>query len=91
MCVELWRFLTSETEEGLGHYALWTLTFVLLLIIGSPVYRGGGGGFTTNLFTFVIIPPLTLLAIRTCRYLLLTKKPFSTHLLQHSRNIPFTA
>ena len=87
MSVELWRFLTSETEEGLGYYALWTLTYVPLLILGSPVYRGGGGGFTTHLFTFVIIPPLTLLAMRACRYLLLTKTPFSKRLLQHSRNI----
>ena len=87
MCVELWRFLTTETEEELGYYVLWTLTFVPLLVLGSPVYRGGGGGFTTHLFTFVIIPLLTLLAIRTCRYLLLTKSPFSKHLLQHSRNI----
>lgn len=87
MSVELWRFLTSEKEERLGYYALWTLTYVPLLIISSPVYRGGGGGFSTHLFTLVIIPSLTLLAIRTCRYLLLTKSVFSKHLLQHSRNI----
>ena len=88
MSVELWRFLTSETEEGLGYYTLWTLIFVPLLILASPVYRGGGGGhFSTHLFTFVIIPPLTLLAMRACHYLLLTKTPFSKQLLQHSRNI----
>ena len=81
MNVELWRFLTSEKEEGLEYYVLWTLTFVPLLILGSPVYRGGGGGFTTHLFTYMIIPPLTLLTIRTCRYLLLTKSPFSKHLI----------
>ena len=86
MSVELWRFLTAKTEEGLGYYAIWTLTFVPLLVIGSPVYRGGGGGFTTHLFTVVIIPPLTLLAIRTCRYLLL-----KNHLFQNiSYNIHVT-
>ena len=85
MSVEFWRFLSSETEEGLGYYVLWTLTFVSLLIFGSPVYRGGGGGFSTHLFTFVLIPPLTLLVLRVCRYLLLTKTTFSKHL--NSRNI----
>ena len=89
MSVELWRFLTSETEEGLGHYILWTLTFVLLLIISSPVYRGGGGGFTTHSFAFVIIPPLALLAMRSCRYLLCKKTQLSKSLLPHSRNIAF--
>lgn len=90
MSVELWRFLTSETEEGLAHYALWTLIFVPLLIFASPVYRSAGGRFSTYLFTFVIVPPLTLLAMRACRHLLLTKTPFSKHLLQHSRNIALT-
>ena len=87
MSVELWRFLTSEMEDGLGYYVLWTLTFVPLLIISSPIYRGSGGGFSTYLFTFVIIPPLTLLIMRAGRHLLLTKTPFSKQLLRHSRNI----
>ncbi|RKU17362.1 hypothetical protein C6501_04240 [Candidatus Poribacteria bacterium] len=89
MSVELWRFLTSETEEGLGYYALWTLTYVPLLIISSPVYRGGGGGFTTHVFTLVIIPPLVLFVMRVCRHLMLTKITFSNakHPFQSPRNI----
>ncbi len=89
MSVELWRFLSSETEEGLGYYALWTLIFVPLLILASPVYRGGGDGLTTHVFALVIIPPLTLLVMRVCRYLLLTKTTFSSekYLLRAPRNI----
>lgn len=89
MSIELWRFLTSETEEGLGYYALWTLTYVPLLIIASPVYRGGGGGLTTHVFALVIGPPFAILVMRVCRYLVLTKITFSNakHLLRSPRNI----
>ncbi len=93
MSVEIWKFLTSETEDGLKYYALWTMVFVLPLIVTSPVYRGGGGGFTTHIFAFVILPPLALLLMRSCRYLLLTKTvpPFisSKHVLLRPRNIAF--
>lgn len=33
--VELWRFLTSETEEGLGLYAVWVCCFVPTLTLAS--------------------------------------------------------
>jgi len=70
--VELWRFLTTETEEGLGLYAVWVCCFVPTLSLASPAYRNGYG-FAEHLFAFVLIPPLVLLAIRTLRHLLLSK------------------
>ena len=70
--VELWRFLTTETEEGLGFYALWVCCFVPTLYLASPAYRNGYG-FAEHLAAFVLMPPIALLAMRTIRYLLLSK------------------
>lgn len=70
--VELWRFLTSETEEGLGHYTLWVLTFVPTLWLASPAYRNGYG-FAEHLAAFVLTPPLVLLGMRVLRGLLVSK------------------
>lgn len=70
--VELWRFLTSETEEGLGLYALWVCCFVPTLYLASPAYRNGYG-FAEHLAAFVLLPPVMLLSIRTIRCLLISK------------------
>ena len=70
--VELWRFLSTETEDGLGFYALWVCCFVPTLYLTSPAYRNGYG-FAEHLFAFVLIPPLVLLSIRAIRYLLISK------------------
>ena len=70
--VELWRFLTSETEEGLRLYTLWVCCFVPTLYLASPAYRNGYG-FAEHLAAFVLLPPLVLLAMRAIRYLLISK------------------
>ena len=70
--VELWRFLTSKTEERLELYALWVCCFVPTLYLVSPVYRNGYG-FAEHLAAFVLTPPLVLLAIRAIRFLLISK------------------
>ena len=70
--VELWRFLTSETAEGLGLYGLWVCCFVPTLYLASPAYRNGYG-FAEHLAAFVLIPPLVLLAMRAIRSLLISK------------------
>ena len=36
LIVEFWKFLTSETEAGLGFYLLWVLLFVPPLFLASP-------------------------------------------------------
>ena len=61
--VELWRFLTTETEDGLGLYALWVCCFVPTLYLASPAYRNGYV-FAEHLFVFVLVPPVALLGIR---------------------------
>ena len=53
--VELWRFLTSEIEEGLGLYVLWVCCFVPTLYLASPAYRSGYG-FAEHLAAFVLLP-----------------------------------
>ena len=58
--VEIWRFLTSETEERLRIYALWVCCFVPTLYFASPAYRSGYA-FAEHLAAFVIFPPLVLL------------------------------
>ena len=70
--VELWRFLTTETEDGLGLYALWVCCFVPTLYLASPAYRNGYV-FAEHLFVFVLVPPVALLGIRAFRHLLLSK------------------
>ncbi|MCY3721436.1 MAG: hypothetical protein OXG97_04375 [Candidatus Poribacteria bacterium] len=72
LCVEIWRFLTSETEGGLGFYLLWVLCFVPTLFLVSPAYRSGYG-FAKHLFAFVLVPPTLLLGIRMLRHLILLK------------------
>ena len=72
LVVELWRFLSTEKEEGLGLYLLWVLTFVPTLYWASPAYRSGYG-FAKHLAAFVLLPAVVLLAIRTIRYLLMSK------------------
>ena len=86
LCVEIWRFLTSEKEEGLRLYALWVCTFVPTLYLASPAYRSGEG-FTTHLFAFVLMPPLVLLGIRSLRYVLITKSSLANKFHPHTRNL----
>ena len=70
--VELWRFLTTETEERLGLYTVWMCCFVPTLYLASPAYSNGYG-FAEHLAAFVLLPPVMLLSIRATRYLLLSK------------------
>ena len=86
LCIELWRFLTSEKEEGLRLYLLWVCTFVPTLYLASPAYRSGEG-FATHLFAFVLMPPLVLLGIRALRHVLITKSPFADTFRPHARNL----
>ncbi|MCY3742421.1 MAG: hypothetical protein OXH00_15505 [Candidatus Poribacteria bacterium] len=72
MVVELWRFLSSESENNFGLYLLWVCCFVPTLYLASPGYRNGYG-FAEHLFAFVLVPPVVLLGIRALRYLLLSK------------------
>ena len=71
LVVELWRFITSETEEGLGYYLLWVCTFVPMLYLTSPAYQDGQG-FSTHLSAFMLVPPLVLLGIRAVRCFLMS-------------------
>ena len=84
LCVELWRFLTSEKEEGLRLYLLWVCTFVPTLYLASPAYRSGEG-FATHLFAFVLVPPIVLLGIRALRYVLITKSSLVDTFRPHVR------
>ena len=70
--VELWRFLSTKNEIGLGFYLLWVSVFVPTLYLASPAYRNGYG-FAEHLFAFVLVPPVMLFAIRALRYLLITQ------------------
>ncbi len=83
LCVELWRFLASETEAGLGHYLLWVLSFVPTLYFASPAYRSGYG-FSEHLAVFVLVSPLILLGMRALRHLILSKVDF---FLPHARTL----
>ena len=72
LVVELWRFITSETEEGFRYYLLWVCTFVPTLYFASSAYRNGQG-FSTHLSAFMLVPPLVLLGIRALRCFLMSR------------------
>ena len=86
LCVEIWRFITSETETDLRYYLIWVCTFVPTLYIASPAYRSGYG-FAKHLFAFMLMPPLVFLGIRALRYILITKTPWTEKLKPHSRSV----
>ena len=85
MIVELWRFLTTKTAEGLGLYALWVCCFVPTLYLASPAYRNGYG-FAEHLAAFVLVPPLVILAMRVIRFLLISQVD---RLRPHRRTLSF--
>ncbi|MYH81452.1 hypothetical protein F4009_14855 [Candidatus Poribacteria bacterium] len=76
LAIELWRFLTSETEERLTEYLLWMFMFVPWLYLLSPAYRHGEG-FATYLAVLVLFPPLVVLGMRVFRYFLTTHTSIS--------------
>lgn len=86
LTVEIWRFLTSETEDGLVLYLLWVCTFVPTLYLISPAYRSGQG-FATHIAALMFVPPLGLLGIRYLRYLLITKVSFAKKFQLHTRTL----
>ena len=88
LLLEIWRFLTSETEDRLGLYLIWVCTFVPLLYLVSPAYRSGQG-FSTHIAALMLVPPLVLLVIRYLRHLLTTKVSFAEKLRPHARTLTF--
>ena len=86
--VELWRFLTTDAEEGLNIYLFWVLTYVPILYLASPAYRGGQG-FSTHLTAFLLIPPLFLFILRLFRHILFTKTSIGIKFGLHSRTLAF--
>ena len=68
--VELWKFCSTDTEQHLKEYLLYILMFVPWLYLISPAYRSGSG-FSTHVAALVLLPPLTVFALRGGRYLLL--------------------
>lgn len=86
--IEIWRFLTSQTEDRLIFYFLWVLTFVPTLYFVSPAYRSGQG-HAKHLAAVVLLPPLLLFMLRMFRFFLITKTPFIYKLYPHARLISF--
>ncbi len=86
LLVEIWRFLTSETEDRLGLYLIWVFTFVPPLYLVSPAYRSGQG-FSTHIAALMLVPPLVLLVIRYLRHLLITQISFAEKLRPHTRTL----
>ena len=86
LCVEIWRFITSETEADLKYYLIWVCTFVPTLYVASPAYRNGYG-FAEHLFAFMLVPPVVFLGIRALRHILITKTPWAEKLKPYTRTL----
>ncbi len=84
--LEVWRFLTSERSEDIWYYFIWVLTFVPALYVISSAYHNGYS-FSKHLSVFVLVPPVVLLILRICCYLLLNKIPFAEKLKPHARTL----
>ena len=70
VAVELYKFCSTDTEHSLKEYLLWMLMFVPWLYLISPAYQSGSG-FSTHVAALMLLPPLTVFALRGARYLLL--------------------
>ncbi len=86
--IEIWRFLTSQTEDRLIFYFLWVLTFVPTLYFVSPAYRIGQG-HAKHLAFVVLLPPLLIFILRLFRFFLITKTTFAYKLFPHARLLSF--
>ena len=86
LCVEVWRFLSSETEEDLPCFALWVFSFVPALYLASPAYRSGMG-WSTHLFSFMLLPPVVLLVLRGMRSWLFFRSLIRETLMPYRRHI----
>ena len=84
--LELWKFLTTDAEEGLGYYLLWVCLFVPLLYLASPAYRQGTG-FATHLRAILLVPHVVLLGLRSLRHGLLRYSPWQDVLTPHARKL----
>ena len=84
LVVELWRFLSSETEaeSHLVECLIWVIMFVPWLYVFSPAYRQGTG-FSTHLAAIVLVPPLAVLALRCFRHFLTTHRTISAWIQQY--------
>lgn len=92
LSIELWQFLTTDTEDGLPYYALWVFCFAVPLYLTSPMYRGAAAEAThlispiiSNLSQIMLVPPLILLGIRALRHVLLRKTALASkpHLVSY--------
>lgn len=80
--IEIWRFLTTDTEEHISEYLLWVLSFIPTLYLFSPPYQSGSG-WTTHASAFLLVPPIVMLLLRTIRYFLTrAQHPFAKGLTE---------
>ena len=70
VCVEIWKFCSTDTEQYLKEYFLWVFMFVPWLFLISPAYRSGYG-FSMHVTELMLLPSLIVLGIRSARHLLL--------------------
>ncbi len=83
LCVELWKFCTTETESHLTEYLIWMLMFVPGLYLISPAYRSGYT-YATHLAALTLGPPVAVFIMRGLRSLLLKSYPL---LRPHARKL----
>ena len=79
VAIELYKFCTTDTEQHLKEYYLWLVMFVPWLYLISPAYRSGYGN-ATHVAALMLLPPLTVSALRVLRDRLLHYyPPLRTH------------
>lgn len=86
VAIELWKFCSTDAEQHLKEYLLYVLMFVPWLYLISPACRSGYG-FSTHVAALMLLPPLTVFALRGLRFLLLSLSTLtnSIHTRENSR------
>ena len=79
LCVEVWKYLTTDRESGLFYFTVWVLSFVPWLYLVSPAYRSGVG-WSTHLLGSMLLPPVTLLVLRLLRYWVCWRSPWAARM-----------
>ena len=83
LTIELWKFCTTDAKHARKEYLAYILIFVPLLYLISPAYRSGYG-FSTHVAALMLLPPLTVFAIRGLKDIILQ---YIEHLRIHARKL----
>ena len=70
LCIEIWKFCSTDIEKYLKEYILWSSMFIPWLFLLSPAYRNGYG-FSMHVTELMLLPSIVVGGIQIVRHLIL--------------------